>query len=83
MKILLITDSCSDLPVKYTEDNNILIMPLTFHFKGVDYQDDFGKSISYKDFYNELRKGEMSSTSQINPSTFEETFRKYVSEGYS
>lgn len=58
-------------------------MPLTFHFKGVDYQDDFGKSISYKDFYNELRKGEMSSTSQINPSTFEETFRKYVSEGYS
>ena len=25
----------------------------------------------------------MPSTSQINPSTFEETFRKYVSQGYS
>ncbi|NLZ47970.1 MAG: DegV family protein [Clostridiales bacterium] len=83
MKTLLITDSCSDLPVKYAEDNNILIMPLTFNFKGATYQDDSGKSINYKDFYNEMRKGEMSSTSQINPSTFEETFRKYVSQGYS
>lgn len=58
-------------------------MPLTFQFKGVEYKDDFGKSISYKDFYNEVRKGEMSSTSQINPSTFAESFKKYVSEGYS
>lgn len=83
MKTLLITDSCSDLPVKYAEDNNILIMSLSFNFKGVNYKDDFGKSISYKDFYSEVRKGEMTSTSQINPSTFEEAFRKYVSQGYS
>ncbi|NLP28955.1 MAG: DegV family protein [Clostridia bacterium] len=83
MKTLLITDSCSDLPVKYAEDNNIVIMPLSYNFKGKSYQDDFGKSISYKDFYSEVRNGEMPSTSQINPSTFEETFRKYVSQGYS
>ena len=74
MKTLLITDSCSDLPVKYAEDNNIVIMPLSYNFKGKSYQDDFGKSISYKDFYSEVRNGEMPSTSQINPSTFEETF---------
>ena len=83
MKTLLITDSCSDLPVKYAEDNNIVIMPLSYNFKGKSYQDDFGKSISYKDFYSEVRNGEMPSTSQINPSTFEETFHKYVSQGYS
>lgn len=58
-------------------------MPLSYNFKGKSYQDDFGKSISYKDFYSEVRNGEMPSTSQINPSTFEETFRKYVSQGYS
>ena len=83
MKILLMTDSCSDLPVKYTEENNILVLPLSYHFKGEDHVDDFGKSISYKDFYAEIRKGEMSSTSQINSYTFLEVFKKYIAEGYS
>jgi DegV family protein with EDD domain len=83
MKTLIITDSCCDLPLEYVEQNNILVLPLTFHFKGKDYKDDFGKSMDYKTFYEEVRKGEMSSTSQINAYTFEEAFRKYVAEGYS
>ena len=83
MKILLVTDSCSDLPVKYTQENDIFVFPLTYHFKGTDNIDDFGQSISYKSFYDDVRKGEMSSTSQINSYTFTEHFKKFVSDGYS
>jgi DegV family protein with EDD domain len=83
MKTILITDSSSDLPVKYTQDNNITVVPLSFHFKGADHVDDFGQSISYKEFYDEVRKGEMSSTSQVNAFTFKEVFTKYVTEGFS
>ncbi|OPJ64567.1 DegV family protein [Clostridium oryzae] len=83
MKILLVTDSCSDLPIEYASKNNILVMPFTYHFKGKDFEDDFGKSISYNDFYKAVREGELPSTSQINVYRFTETFKKYIIEGYS
>jgi DegV family protein with EDD domain len=35
------------------------------------------------DFYNKLRKGDMSATTQITPIVYEEYFRKYVAEGLS
>lgn len=77
------TDSCSDLPIKYIEENNIFVFPFTYHFKGKDHVDDFGKTLSYNSFYEDVRKGEMSSTSQINTYTFSETFKKYINQGYS
>lgn len=83
MKILLMTDSCSDLPIQYTRENNIVVLPFSYHFKGEDHVDDFGKSISYGSFYDEVRKGEMSSTSQINSYTFIDEFKKHIEEGYS
>lgn len=83
MKILLMTDSCSDLPIEYTKENDIFVFPLTYHFKGEDHVDDFGTTLSYSDFYAEVRKGEMSSTSQVNTYTFKETFKKFIDQGYS
>jgi DegV family protein with EDD domain len=80
---LIITDSNCDLSTEYIKENNIPIIPFHFHLKGKEYEDNFGESISYKDFYDELRNGEMSTTAQIIPDTFEEVFKKYVSEGYS
>mgnify|MGYP003773022809 CR=1 FL=1 len=82
-KTIIITDSNCDLSEKYLSENNIPVIPFHFTLKGQDYEDNFGKSISYKEFYDELRKGEMSTTSQITPYTYEEYFRKYVAEGYS
>lgn len=83
MKTIIITDSCCDLPLEYINRNNISVLPLTFHFKGGDYKDDFGKSMDYKTFYDEVRKGAMPTTSQVNVNAFEEMFKKYISEGYS
>ena len=83
MKPIFITDSNCDLSYEYLKENNIPVIPFNFHLKGKDYEDNFGESISYKEFYNELRNGEMSTTAQITPFVYEEYFRKYVSAGYS
>lgn len=78
MNTIIITDSNCDLPEEYLNENNIPVIPFHFNLNGQDYEDNFGKSISYKKFYDELRKGGMSTTSQISPYTYEEYFKKYV-----
>lgn len=83
MSIVIITDSCSDLPLSFITENNICALSLTCHFKGMEIPDDFGKSLNYKEFYEEVRAGEMPSTSQINVYTFVEEFKKHIQEGKS
>jgi len=83
MKPLIITDSNCDLSAEFLEENNIPVIPFYFYLQGKDYEDNFGGSIGYKEFYDELRRGERSTTAQITPYNLEEYFRKYVSEGYS
>jgi len=82
-KIIIFTDSCCDLPISFVEQNNIQVMHLRVNIKGKDIPDDLGVSISHKNFYSLIREGEMPTTSQANVSNFEESFRKFVKEGYS
>ena len=82
-KIIICTDSCCDLPISFVEQNNIQVMHLRVNIKGKDIPDDLGVSISHKNFYSLIREGEMPTTSQANVSNFEESFRKFVKEGYS
>ena len=81
MKTIIITDSCCDLSYDYITENNLEVIPFPFSIDGNDYVDDFGRSLSYADFYYELRKGAMPSTSQISAFVFEQVFRKYAVEG--
>ncbi|MEG0500937.1 MAG: DegV family protein [Cellulosilyticaceae bacterium] len=83
MKIKLITDSASDLPLAYIRENEIDIASLEVNIKGEFIKDDLGQTVSYKEFYKMLREGEMTSTSQVNIHTFEEMFESYVKEGYA
>lgn len=83
MKTIIITDSNCDLSSGYLKENNIPVIPFHFQLKGKNYEDNFGGSMGFQEFYDELRGGEMPTTAQITPFVFEEYFRKYVSEGYS
>ncbi len=83
MKTIIITDSNCDLNEEYLNENMIPVIPFRFNLNGKDYIDDFGRSISHKEFYDKLRKGEKSTTAQITPFTYEEVFKRYVLEGYS
>ncbi|MFL0270017.1 DegV family protein [Candidatus Clostridium radicumherbarum] len=77
----IITDSCCDLPYEYIENNNISYVSLTCNFKGKEYMDDFGKSLSYKEFYEGMMEGEIPKTSQPSPEAFYRTFEQIASQG--
>lgn len=78
MKIRIITDSASDILPSYRED--VTVLPLTISFGEKQYLD--GVNLSHREFYEKLIEGdELPVTSQINPSQFEEAFRRAVDAG--
>lgn len=81
METVIIIDSCSDLPLEYVEKSKTPVLGMTVNFKGREYKEDFGASLPYKEFYDEVRKGEMPSTAQINVYDYSEEFKKHVKEG--
>jgi DegV family protein with EDD domain len=81
METVIIIDSCCDLPKEYIEDSKTPVLKMTVNFKGKEYKDDFGVSLPYKDFYDEVRKGEIPSTAQINVYDYSEEFKKHVIQG--
>lgn len=83
MKTILITDSCSDLPLEYIENNNIIYMSLTYEIKGQEFKDDFWKTTKSKEFYDKLREGELSKTSQVNSHRYYEEFKKHIVQNNS
>ena len=83
MKTVIMTDSSCDLPLEFIEKNNVPFLGLTCHFKGKDYEDDFGKTFTYQEFYKGIRAGEMPTTSQINIFRFIELFKKLTDENIS
>lgn len=82
MKIKLITDSASDLPLEFVKDNDIDFVPLGVNIDGNFILDDLGENFKMDEFYSLIRQGKMPSTSQANVFAFEEIFKKYVKEGY-
>lgn len=83
METILITDSCSDLPLSFIEENNISALSFTCEYKGEERMDDFGKTFQYKEFYTAVRNGEMPKTSQVNANRYFNEFEKHVKQGKS
>jgi len=81
MDTVLLIDSCTDLPYSYVEENKLPFVSLVCNYKGQEVKDDFGHSLTYKEFYTSVRNGEMPSTSQVNAYDYTELFRKYALEG--
>ncbi|OAA83368.1 DegV domain-containing protein [Clostridium ljungdahlii] len=77
---IIMTDASCDLPGSFMKKNNIQFLGLMCHFKNKDYEDDFGKSLSYEEFYKGLENGEMPYTSQINEYRFTEKFKELLKQ---
>lgn len=84
MSIIIITDSCCDLPLTYVEANQDIleVLGMPVHINGEDYIDDLGQTLSHDTFYEYLRNGIMPSTSQINAYRFEEAFKRNIELGH-
>lgn len=83
MGIKIITDSSCDLTREYIDNNNIGLLSLVLNLNGEVIKDDLGKTLSYKDFYEQMREGATPTTSQVNAHEFEEEFAKAVKNGDS
>lgn len=77
----IFTDSCSDLPIEYIKEKNIKFARLTCTYNHETYFDDFGQSLSYKQFFNDLRNGAIAKTSQPNVDEFYNNFKRLINMG--
>ncbi|MBE6759175.1 MAG: DegV family protein [Ruminococcaceae bacterium] len=81
-KVLIASDSTTDLSAELIEKYQIKILPLGVNLGGKSYIDgvDIDPDFIYK-YYEE--KGELPKTSAANVADFTEFFKKYTDEGYA
>lgn len=78
---IIATSSTADLPKSFTNEPDLFFLPYTFTINGHDYEDDFGKSIPFSEFYKSVREGAMPSTSMVNVERYEEFFSSVLKQG--
>ena len=76
----LTTDSTADMPIAYYADNDIDFTRLKFTIDGNTYSDG-DPSMSGKIFYDLVRSGKTSVTTQVNIEEFKEFFEKALEKG--
>lgn len=78
-RILLVTDSASDLPPEVIKERNINVVPLTITIDGREYLD--GVDISSQQFYSLLAKSkEFPLTSPPSQDDFHQLFQRNIAE---
>ena len=81
-KIMILTDSCCDLPKETIEELGIKVLPFTLSFGGETFREIFDKST--QEVYDMMAKNpEIPKHSQITPRTFEETYKELYDQGYT
>jgi len=77
MSIKIIADSVSDIPKDLRSELGIEIVPLEVNFSGHSYKDSV--ELDSGEFFEKLRKADkLPTTSQVNPGTFIEVFKKHL-----
>lgn len=78
----IITDSCCDLnPAVAAKYEHFEIVPLSYTMSGETHANALYDVQTVKPYYDRLRGGEMSTTSQINPAMWQEVFEPRVKKG--
>jgi len=79
---IIYTDTCADLGADMVKELGIECYPMNFTLEGKDYASyPDGREMSFHDFYERLRAGSMSSTSQITSVAFMDAFRPFLQAG--
>lgn len=80
MRDFVITvNSTVDLPREWLEERNVPVVPLKYTINGETYTDMYG--LSAKEFFDKLREGHMSVTSQVNPGEAADMLEPFLKEG--
>ena len=79
---VLLTDSSADLTDALVKELGVEVLPLSFTLRNKTYRNwPDNREIDPKDFYRQLREGEMATTSAVNVSDFTETIEPHLKEG--
>lgn len=78
---ILVTDSTIDETASYFSQNDIKCVPLSFTIDDRTIEEDCGQTVSFHQFYDLLRQGKQSSTSQAKLDTFLQIFREALDAG--
>lgn len=73
--------STADLKKEHFESKNIKYLYFHYYLDGKEMPDDLGQTLPFPDFYEAMRKGADTRTSQINASEFVEAFTPILKEG--
>lgn len=78
-----ILSCCStvDLSVEHMKSINVSYIYFHYLLDGVQYDDDLGQTMSFKEFYDHMRNGADTKTSQINADEFQAYFEPFLKEG--
>ena len=77
----LVTDSTIDETASYFSQNAIKCVPLAFTIDNRTIEEDCGQTVSFHQFYDLLRQGKQSSTSQAKLDTFLTIFHEALDAG--
>lgn len=80
MDYKIIINSTSDLPKDYIEKNDLGLMRLSYIFGDDEYSGETGRELEEKVFYDRIRKGELPTTSQVNPDQAKRIIEGYLEE---
>ena len=78
-EFIITVNSTVDLPKEWLEERHVPVLPLKYTIDGETYTDMSG--LTAKEFFQKLREGHMSVTSQINPEEAREMLEPFVKEG--
>lgn len=82
-KFKIVTDVTADLNPERAEEMGIYVIPMEFFLNGKAFLNTCDeKQMSLREFYNALRSGQMSKTSQINVASYIEHFEPFAKSGY-
>ena len=76
---VITVNSTVDLPKEWLEERNVPVVPLRYTKDGQTYEDMNG--LTAKEFFDKLREGKMSVTSQVNPEEAKEALEPFVKAG--
>lgn len=79
MGFKIVTDSTTDLPKEYLEEQGVVCVNLCYTICGETYGGT-GKELDWKEFYSMMRNGNMPSTSQVNPEEFKMQFQECMKD---
>lgn len=78
---VLMTDSCSDLPIELVRELGIETQSLAYTLQDRQFPDDFGQTQTHAEFYAAMRAGVQPTTAQVPRQAFVETFRRHAEAG--